>query len=67
MLGDAETESTTGAVPSTVTSWVAGGETLPYRSVTCADTAAVPFGSCATSEAGIVALQPVPAAFTVAA
>ena len=39
---------------------------LPLASVTCADTVAVPLASAMASLEGIVALQAVPAAFTVA-
>src|SRR5260370_939037 len=55
-----------GTVSATVTAWVATADWLPLASVTCADTVAVPLANSAASLEGIVALQPVPAAFTVA-
>src|SRR5580704_1251782 len=54
-----------GPVSATVTAWLAVA-TLPLMSVTCADTVAVPLASVVASLEGIVALQAVPAAFTVA-
>src|SRR5207248_1726271 len=57
---------TAGPVSATVTLWVAIADELPLASVTWADTVAVPLASASASVEGIVALQPVPAAFTVA-
>src|SRR5580704_219781 len=54
-----------GPVSATVTAWLAVAE-LPLASVTWADTVAVPLASAWASVDGIVALQLVPAAFTVA-
>src|SRR5207244_2654634 len=58
--------ATVGNVSATVTLWVASADGLPLASVTWADTVAVPLASASASVEGIVALQPVPAAFTVA-
>src|SRR5205814_1871484 len=57
---------TAGQVSATVTLWVAIADELPLASVTWADTVAVPLASASASVEGIVALQPVAAAFTVA-
>ena len=57
---------TVGKVSATVTLWLAGADWLPLLSVTCADTVAVPLASELASLEGIVAVQPVPAASTVA-
>src|SRR5438045_2704246 len=58
--------ATVGKVSATVTLWVAIADGLPLASVTWADTVAVPLASASASVEGIVALQLVPAAFTVA-
>src|SRR5207248_1914268 len=55
-----------GEVSETITLWVASADELPLASVTWADTVAVPLASASASVEGIVALQLVPAAFTVA-
>src|SRR5205807_3806065 len=57
--------ATVGNVSATVTLWVASADGLPLASVTWADTVAVPLASASASVAGIVALQPVRATFTV--
>src|SRR5438552_8702945 len=58
--------ATVGKVSATVTLWVAITDGVPLASVTWADTVAMPLASASASVEGIVALQPVPAAFTVA-
>ncbi len=49
-----------GPVNATVKSCVAVAETLPWASVTCAESVAGPFASCTASLFGIVAVQPPP-------
>ena len=53
---------TDGPVSATVTDWLTSVDWLPWASVTCADTVAVPLASVTASAEGIVAVQlpPVP-------
>jgi len=56
---------TVGSVSATVTLWLTSVDWLPWASVTCADTVAVPLASV-THRPKDVAVQAVPAPFTVA-